>query len=342
MRNRVPVPASERPPIPDFTPVPRKYRHDGWTPERQRAFVEALADCGSVRRACAMVNMANENAYVLRRSPGAEAFRAAWDAALDFGVKRLKDIAFERAVEGELVPVFVAGKLMGFRRKHNDALLMFCLRHYGEDAQGKRTTINYFSTRASAGVVSGTVLQTEGTPSTSLGRAPPPPASRAVPLPQQAEGGLAEASTTTVRTVINAPGSAADLDGAAGVLEGFAGVVLDGEAQAAIAAALEACAARARAAGEASGEELADFGENDPETPFVRLPHNGTPYRGALLPPGEFEEFVPFAEGEPHWVHAGEAVSDYYREVAEQAGMLAPAEPVLSPPGAGRKRRKAG
>ena len=40
---------------------------------------------------------------------------------------------------------------MGFRRKYNDELLMFCLRHYGQDANGKRTTINYFSTRASAG-----------------------------------------------------------------------------------------------------------------------------------------------------------------------------------------------
>jgi hypothetical protein len=44
---------------------------------------------------------------------------------------------------------------MGFRRKYNDKLLMFCLRHYGQDASGRRTTINYFSTRASAGAVAG-------------------------------------------------------------------------------------------------------------------------------------------------------------------------------------------
>ena len=40
-----------RPPghtLPDFDPVPRKYRHDGWTPERQKAFIAALADTGSV------------------------------------------------------------------------------------------------------------------------------------------------------------------------------------------------------------------------------------------------------------------------------------------------------
>jgi hypothetical protein len=170
-------PREERPPVPGFAPVPRKYRHDGWTPERQKAFIEALADCGSVTRAAAMVNMAQANCYTLRRAPGAEEFRRAWEAALDFGLARLKDIAFERAVEGQLIPVFVAGKLMGFRRKRNDALLMFCLRHYGQDAGGKRTTINYFSTRASAGA----------------GEA----------------GAGAEASTTTVRTVISGMGSTA-------------------------------------------------------------------------------------------------------------------------------------
>jgi hypothetical protein len=68
-----------KPPIPAFAPVPRKYRHDGWTPERQRAFIEALADCGSVTRAAAMVNMAQANCYTLRRAPGAEAVRRARD-----------------------------------------------------------------------------------------------------------------------------------------------------------------------------------------------------------------------------------------------------------------------
>ena len=155
MRNRVPAKREERAVALDFEPVPRKHRHDGWTPERQKAFIEALADTGSVTRAAGMVNMAQANCYTLRRAPGAEAFRRAWDAALDFGVARLKDIAFERAIEGQLVPVFVGGKLMGFRRKRNDALLMFCLRHYGEDREGRRTTVNYFSTRASAGAEAG-------------------------------------------------------------------------------------------------------------------------------------------------------------------------------------------
>ena len=72
MQNRTPIAKEARPPLPDFTPVPRKYRHDGWTPERQKAFIAALADTGSVSRAAAMVNMAQTNCYTLRRARGGE------------------------------------------------------------------------------------------------------------------------------------------------------------------------------------------------------------------------------------------------------------------------------
>ena len=42
--------------LPAFEPVPRKTRrHDGWTPERQKAFIAALADTGSVKRAARWV-----------------------------------------------------------------------------------------------------------------------------------------------------------------------------------------------------------------------------------------------------------------------------------------------
>jgi hypothetical protein len=151
MQNRVPVPRKDRDPLPDFDAVPRKYRHDGWTPERQRAFIEALADTGSVRRAALQVNMSSVACYYLRRQPGAESFRRAWEAALDFGVQRLKDIAFERAIEGQLVPVFVAGKLMGFRRKKNDRLLMFCLRMNARGDDGQRLSASYFNSSPLAG-----------------------------------------------------------------------------------------------------------------------------------------------------------------------------------------------
>jgi hypothetical protein len=247
MRNRVPAKREERPPLPTFDPVPRKsQRHDGWTPERQKAFIEALADTASVSRAAAMVNMAAEGAYMLRRAPGAEGFRRAWEAALDFGVARMKDIAFERAIEGQLVPMMVGGKLIGWRRIYNDRLLMFCLRHYGEDSNGKRTKIEYFSTRAAAGAVSSDGASGQASPH---------------PNPSPSRGGaLAEASTTTVRTVISGRSEGPDLDSTGAILDSFDGVELDEEAKAAILAALADCAARRR---EVEGSL------EDPTQPFV-------------------------------------------------------------------------
>jgi len=131
--------------VPAFQPVPRKYRHDGWTPERQRAFIEALADTGSVKHAAKTVNMSPEGAYYLRRQPGAEEFAAAWAAALDRGIQRLEDIALERAIQGVEVPVYSYGKLVGSRIVHNDRLLMFMLRNRAPErfgASGMRGRMN--------------------------------------------------------------------------------------------------------------------------------------------------------------------------------------------------------
>jgi hypothetical protein len=312
MRNKVPVSRENRPPLPDFTPVPLRYRHDGWTPERQRGFIEALADTGWVSRATAIVNMSLEGVYHLRRQKGAEEFRAAWNAALDFGVQKLKDIAFERAIEGEMIPVFNQGKLMGYRRKRNDRLLMFCLRHYGQDANGKRTTINYFSSRAQAEATNG-----EGSGSLSA----------------------AEASTTTVRTVITGKDKTADSHDAAQVLENFEGIELDAEAQAAITAALEACAERYRADQElidADEDEAVAIMVDDPTEDYVPACKDGTPYHGELYPPTMMKEYVPFQEGEARWPHTGavmhywaqpEEVQQAWRESeAQEAAALAAAE----------------
>lgn len=116
--------------LPAFTPVPRQTsRHDGWTPQRQQGFIEALADTGSVKAAAHAVNMTPEGAYVLRRHPEAESFRKAWEAALALGVQRLEDVALERALHGIEVPVYSYGKIIGTRRVYNDRLLMFILKN---------------------------------------------------------------------------------------------------------------------------------------------------------------------------------------------------------------------
>jgi len=312
LRSSVPAHA-----LPAFTPVPRKQpRHDGWTPERQQAFIEALADTGCVSIACRMVNMSQPSYYQLRRQPGAESFRAAADAAQSLGLQVVKDEAFDRAMHGQLVPVFVGGKLLGFRRKKNDRLLMFILRHYGQDANGRRTTINYFSTRATAAAGAAAPSGSGPTRSGALASARDaipgrPTTGEAVSIDvtdSLRDGGsalaaAAEASTTTVKTIISGPAAGADPRAtdteAANLINAFEGIDLDDEAQAEIYRALEACAERRRA--------LAGDPDNDPDCDFVRVAPGDLEYLGELESGVEGEDWVEYRpEGEHAWDNLGE------------------------------------
>ena len=125
-------------PVLDFTPVPRKHkRHDGWTPARQRGFIEALARTGSVSQAATAVNMAKEGAYQLRLHPQAEEFRAAWEQALDYGTHILSDAALDRAIHGVPVPIMHDGKQVAERRTYNERLTMWQLQHRMPERFGK-------------------------------------------------------------------------------------------------------------------------------------------------------------------------------------------------------------
>ena len=154
MNHIAPIPAPDAPPTPspdtpavaaldahghdpaayDWVPVLKKRRKDGWSPDRQRAFIEALADSGSVVTAAQCVGMSESSAYRLRRAPGAEAFDRAWSAAIDAASKKLLDAAFERALVGTDEPVFDReGRRIGRRLRQSDRLLMFLIRAYGPD-----------------------------------------------------------------------------------------------------------------------------------------------------------------------------------------------------------------
>ncbi len=136
-------PASD-PADPGFTPVSVRPRHDGWTPERQVGFIEALAECGCVAEACARIGLTESAAYALRRRPDAQSFRAAWDAALDIAVSRLSDAVFARALGGVARPVFFKGEQIGERRYYDERLAMFILRYRDPVRFGKcRDTMRY-------------------------------------------------------------------------------------------------------------------------------------------------------------------------------------------------------
>ena len=61
---------------------PPRARHDGWTPERQLAFLGALSVSRSVTRSAAAAGMSRESAYRLRDRPDGALFAARWDQIL--------------------------------------------------------------------------------------------------------------------------------------------------------------------------------------------------------------------------------------------------------------------
>ena len=117
------------PSVPDFEPVKLRYRHDGLTPARQVAVVQAMAACGCIREACARVGISAEAVYELRRRPDAQSFRLAMDIALDGAVDRVEDAVFARAINGVEVPHYYKGELVGTHRRYDERLALFLLRY---------------------------------------------------------------------------------------------------------------------------------------------------------------------------------------------------------------------
>jgi hypothetical protein len=125
------LPAVAEPaPAPDrlaFDPVQVRARLDGWTPGKQRAFVEELAECGIVKEAAARVGMSEQSAFNLRRRAGSESFNLSWEAAVRLGAERLRSIAYERAVTGTVKRHYYKGQVVGEDRVYDNRLLVYLL-----------------------------------------------------------------------------------------------------------------------------------------------------------------------------------------------------------------------
>jgi hypothetical protein len=164
------------------------------------------------------------------------------------------------------VPVFQKGMMIGYRRKYNDALLMFLLRQYGTDADGKRVTVSYVRSRADASAAGGAAS--------------------------------AEASTMTVRTSQSAPDrDGANIDSARAAIEAFEGSELDDAASAELAIVLADAAADARATEDTI---------HDPALPFIRTNgltyHEGSL---EILPVYE-DATNDYRDGSPPWTMVGD------------------------------------
>ena len=125
--------------VPAFTPVPLRYRKDGWTPMKQAAFLGALAETWCVVAAARRVGMTRESAYRLRGKPGAESFAAAWDSILAEPRRIRKsthELLWHRLFYGTLKPVMRGGRHIGtLHSPDEDAVL----RLYRREMRRRRT-----------------------------------------------------------------------------------------------------------------------------------------------------------------------------------------------------------
>ncbi|HEX8533232.1 MAG TPA: hypothetical protein VF662_03625 [Allosphingosinicella sp.] len=131
--------SSPRRRVPAFTPVPLRYRSDGWTPGRQADFLGHLCETWSVAAAARHVGMTRESAYRLRDKPGAESFAAAWDSILA-EPRRVRmsthELLWHRYFYGTLKPIMRGGKHVGtLHSSDNDAVL----RLYRQEMQRRRS-----------------------------------------------------------------------------------------------------------------------------------------------------------------------------------------------------------
>jgi hypothetical protein len=109
-----------------FDAVPVRARRDGWTPDRQRAFISLIAQGLRPGRAAARLGMRRQGAYALRYRAGAESFAAAWDAAASAAARRrISDRGglglYARAVIGVPVPIRHRGRLVAVERRLDNA-----------------------------------------------------------------------------------------------------------------------------------------------------------------------------------------------------------------------------
>lgn len=89
-------------PEPATDAIGRTLRHDGWTPERQRTFLSAIAQGCTITAACRRVGLTPASAYALRDRAAGSAFALGWSAANLRAREPLADGLIARALDGQI------------------------------------------------------------------------------------------------------------------------------------------------------------------------------------------------------------------------------------------------
>ncbi|MET3711147.1 hypothetical protein ABIC65_001849 [Sphingomonas trueperi] len=105
----------------------RRERHDGWTPAKQRQFLQMLAEGHTITNSCAALGMSTSSAYALRRSAAGAAFALGWQAALLLAREHLADRLLERAMHGSVDTITQPDGSTVTRQRHDNRLAMHML-----------------------------------------------------------------------------------------------------------------------------------------------------------------------------------------------------------------------
>ena len=111
------------------------------TPEKDEAFVEALRLGASIAKAARAAGYSRASIYEWRQAD--EAFRAAWEEALEEGTDRLEDEAFRRAHDGVPKAVFYKGDRIATVQEYSDTLTIFLLKARRPEKFKERTTTEH-------------------------------------------------------------------------------------------------------------------------------------------------------------------------------------------------------
>jgi hypothetical protein len=112
----------------------RLVRNDGWTPERIRVFLEALADLGTVEDAARVAGMSRSSAYAFRRREEGRAFAEAWDGAVLLARPVLADALMSRAMHGCVELIVRDGEVWGERHRFDNRHAMAMLTRLDQKA----------------------------------------------------------------------------------------------------------------------------------------------------------------------------------------------------------------
>jgi hypothetical protein len=100
----------------------QRCRRDGWTPDRQRAFLEAIAEGHTVDAAARLVGMTKQSAYVLRRRAAGSSFALGWAAASLLARETIADALIVRALDGQVETWTRADGSTVSRHRYDNAL----------------------------------------------------------------------------------------------------------------------------------------------------------------------------------------------------------------------------